>query len=186
MTATVLEPPATAGLTVSRPTTLTPASPAPIAEPSPGTWRIDPGRAVVAFSGRRSFVAPTVSARFTGVTGSVAVRSFGAGSNALDAEDVDVEDVDVEVDVTTLSTGNRVWDELLHGLDPFEVNRFPIATYRSRSVRRDGESLHVEGELMLRGVRRAVGLTASYVVGRHGDRMLVRASGTVAVVVRHR
>ena len=35
--------------------------------PPPGTWAIDPGRAVVAFSGRAGFLAPTISARFATV-----------------------------------------------------------------------------------------------------------------------
>ena len=34
-----------------------------------GSWAIDPARAVVAFSGRASFLAPTISARFGDVAG---------------------------------------------------------------------------------------------------------------------
>jgi len=37
----------------------------------------------------------------------------------------------------------------------------------------------IDGTLTLRGVTRTVSLTASYDVGRHADRMLVRAAGSI-------
>src|SRR5262245_17311753 len=81
-----------------------------------GTWVVDSSRAVVAFSGKASFLTPTVSARFLGVTGSVTVpgndgRGYAGG------------EVDVEVDVRTLTTGNRAWDEAITALDPFDSRR---------------------------------------------------------------
>ena len=89
--------------------------------PPAGTWAIDPGRAVVAFSGRAGFLAPTISARFADVAGEVTV---GAGSTA----------VRVEVDVTTMTTGNRAWDEVIGAVDPFDAGRFPLAVYESTRV----------------------------------------------------
>lgn len=136
--------------------------------PEAGTWSIDPRRAVVAFSGRTSFLTPTISARFQGVTGMVRV-----GDAADDGS------VDVEVDVTTLTTGNRSWDDVIATFDPFDAQRHPVATYRSTAVTRLAGEIGIEGELTLRGVTRRIGLTASYDVGARGDRMLVRAGGTI-------
>ena len=85
--------------------------------PPAGTWAIDPGRAGVAFSGRAGFLAPTISARFATVSGEVTV---GAEHG-----------VRVEVDVTSMTTGNRAWDDVLGAVDPFDTGRFPLAVYES-------------------------------------------------------
>ena len=132
--------------------------------PPAGTWAIDPGRAVVAFSGRAGFLAPTISARFATVSGEVTVgRTHG---------------VRVEVDVTSMTTGNRAWDEVVGAVDPFDTGRFPLAVYESTRLLWTATGADIEGRLTLRGVTRPVALSASYDVGRAG-RMMVRAGGTV-------
>jgi polyisoprenoid-binding protein YceI len=137
---------------------------APDAPPA-GAWAIDPGRAVVAFSGRAGFLAPTISARFATVSGEVTV---GAEHG-----------VRVEVDVTSMTTGNRAWDEVIGAVDPFDAARFPIAVYESTRVIWTATGADIEGRLTLRGVTRPVALSASYDVGRRAERMVVRAGGTV-------
>jgi polyisoprenoid-binding protein YceI len=133
--------------------------------PPAGTWAIDPGRAVVAFSGRAGFLAPTISARFGTVSGEVTVGS--------------THGVRVEVDVTSMTTGNRAWDEVVGAVDPFDTGRFPLAVYESTRVRWTATGGDIEGRLTLRGVTRPVALSASYDVGRGAGRMMVRAGGTV-------
>lgn len=135
-----------------------------------GTWTIDPARAVVSFSGKASFLTPTVSARFLGVAGSLAVIPEGAELAGA---------VDVSVDVTSMTTGNPVWDELIASVDPFDSQHAPVATYRSTRVRWAAGQACVDGSLTLRGVTRSVALSASYDIGGGGDRMLVRASGSI-------
>jgi polyisoprenoid-binding protein YceI len=135
------------------------------AAPPAGTWAIDPNRARVAFSGRASFLTPTISARFPDVAGTVEVG--------------DEHSVRVEVDVTSMTTGNRAYDEVIAAFDPFESDRFPMAVYRSTAVAWTQDGARIDGTLTLRGVTRAVPLTASYDVGRRADRMLVRAGGAV-------
>jgi polyisoprenoid-binding protein YceI len=133
--------------------------------PPEGVWAIDPNRAQVAFSGRTSFLAPTIRARFAEVSGTVEVG--------------DEHSVRVEVDVTSMTTGNRAYDEVIAAFDPFDADRFPIAVYRSTAVAWTGDGARIDGSLTLRGVTRPVPLTASYDVGRGADRMLVRAGGSV-------
>jgi polyisoprenoid-binding protein YceI len=147
---------------------ITAASRTALDGPRAGSWRIDPERAIVAFSGKASFLTPTISARFVGVAGSVEVGEGAATGH-----------VDVTVDVSTMTTGNRAYDEMIAAVDPFDVAHSPVATYRSTAVRWNGDEIHIEGELTLRGVTRPVSLTAGYAVGRHGDRMLVRAAGSI-------
>jgi polyisoprenoid-binding protein YceI len=138
--------------------------------PPAGSWAIDPERAVVAFTGRASFLAPAISARFGEIAGSIAVAEPGSG---------DAHGVRVEVDVTSLTTGNRAYDEVIGAVDPFDTARFPIAVYESSRVLWTESGADIEGRLTLRGVTRPVALSASYAVGRRGDRMVVRAGGTV-------
>lgn len=149
--------------------TLTPTSRA-ASSPIGGTWVIDSSRAVVAFSGKASFLAPTISARFLGVDGYVDVVETSRGLSGA---------ADVSVDVTSMTTGNATWDDLIATFDPFDARHFPVAVYRSTRVSwADGRAI-IDGALTLRGVTQAVSLTASYVVGRGGERMLVRASGSI-------
>ena len=137
--------------------------------PPTGTWAIDPARAVVAFSGRAGFLAPTISARFATVSGEVTVGTEHG--------------VRVEVDVTSMTTGNRAWDEVIGAVDPFDTGRFPLAVYESTRVLWTAAGADIEGRLTLRGVTRPVALSASYQVGRGTGRdlgrMMVRAGGTV-------
>ncbi len=134
--------------------------------PRAGRWLIDPTTATVAFTGRASRFSPTVSARFLGVEGVVA-----AGEDPQDAQ------VDVAVDVRTMTTGNRAWDDLVTAVDPFAAARFPTARYRSTAVRWRGDLAFIEGELELRGVRRRLVLDAEHQVLPGGDRLVVRAGG---------
>jgi polyisoprenoid-binding protein YceI len=133
--------------------------------PPAGTWAIDPSRAVVAFSGRTSFVSPTIRARFAEVGGTVEVGDEHA--------------VRVDVDVTSMTTGNRAYDEVISAFDPFDAARHPMAVYRSSAVAWTPDGAVIDGSLTLRGVTRTVSLTATYDLGRGGDRMLVRAGGSV-------
>lgn len=136
--------------------------------PRPGRWAIDPAGATVAFAGRATRLSPTVSARFLGVDGSVL-----AGADPQDAV------VDVEVDVRTMTSGNRAWDDLVAAVDPFGAESWPTARYRSTSVRWRGELAFIDGELELRGVRRRVPLDAVHALSPCGTRLAVRASGEV-------
>lgn len=138
--------------------------------PPAGTWEIDPARAVVAFTGRASFLAPTISARFGEVAGQVSVVEPGSRG---------AHGVRVEVDVTSMTTGNRAYDEVIGAVDPFDAARFPVAVYESSRVLWTESGADIEGRLTLRGVTKPVALSASYVVGRRDDRMVVRAGGTV-------
>jgi polyisoprenoid-binding protein YceI len=138
--------------------------------PRSGAWVIDSNRAVAALTGRASFLAPTISARFLGVEGSVEVAETSRGLAGA---------VEVAVDVTSMSTGNAAWDELVTPFDPFDADHFPIAVYRSTQVEWTDRQARIDGALTMSGVTRAVPLTASYDVARSGERMLVRAAGTV-------
>ncbi len=129
-----------------------------------GTWLLDPARTSVAFSGKASKLAPTFRAGFTSVTGYV---DFGSTAQLA-----------VDIDVRSITTGNRAWDELLHGLDPFDATRCPMAIYRGSADLEVGSRVAVGGALELRGVLQPLRLTAQ-VRARATDEVLVTATGEV-------
>jgi polyisoprenoid-binding protein YceI len=132
-----------------------------------GTWTVDGSAASVAFSGRSSRLAPVFAARFCSVAGSVQL-----------ADDESASRVDVDVDLTSMTTGNSRWDDLLSAVDPFDVVRHPVGCYRSASVRLAGAAARVDGFLALCGRSVPVRL-----VGTHAllgdDRARLRAAGEV-------
>ena len=128
-----------------------------------GTWVLDPARAVVEFSGRVSRLAPTFRAGFRSVAGVVEV--------ARSAQ------LAVQVDVTSVTTGNSAWDDILKTLDPFDATRCPLATYRGQADLAVDDRAHVAGNLELRGVCRPLSLLAE--LTPTGDEVVVRATGTV-------
>jgi polyisoprenoid-binding protein YceI len=128
-----------------------------------GSWVLDPARTAVSFSGRANPLAPMFRASFASVSGVVQM----AGSAQLS----------VDVDVRSITTGNRTWDELLRRLDPFDATRCPVATYRGSADVAVGERVHVDGDLELRGVLRQVRLSAH--VRPRGDEIVMTATGEV-------
>ena len=115
------------------------------------SWQVRTENACVLFRGRAARLLPTVQARFTSVTGTLSATT-----------------VDVDVDVRSLTTGNRAYDELLAAADPFDAQRHPVASYRSEDVLWVGEDAVVSGSLQLRGRSAPVQLRATYAVVEDG------------------
>ena len=84
--------------------------------PLSGTWFIDTTRAMVAFSGKASFLAPTINARFLGVEGSVEVAETSRGLAGA---------VDVSVDVTSMTSGNKALGRPDRLVRPLRRNTLP-------------------------------------------------------------
>ena len=110
--------------------------------PSPGTWTIDPGHAEVAFIGRH-FMLTKVRGRFEDVTGDIHV-----------AADPTESSVAVDIAMASVNTGSAARDEHLRSADLFDVEHFPTATYRSRSVSWAGTTGTVAGDLTIHGTTR--------------------------------
>lgn len=133
-----------------------------------GRWTIDPQRALVSFSGRVHRLAPLFRARFGRVEGHVVVAE-----NPLDAV------VDVRVDVTSMTSGNRAYDDILAALDPLEVGTHPEASFRSDEVDLREARAVVRGELTLHGCTRRIELDGVPGVDAATGTPLLRATGVV-------
>jgi polyisoprenoid-binding protein YceI len=142
-----------------------------VAIPAPGTWAIDPGHADVAFVGRH-FMLTKVRGRFTGVTGAVVVADRPEDSR-----------LEVTIDMASVSSGDATRDEHLRSADLFDVETFPLASFRSTSVTWAGARGTVAGELTIKGITRDVTLDVHY-VGHAvdpwgGERAVFSASTTI-------
>jgi polyisoprenoid-binding protein YceI len=121
-----------------------------VALPAAGRWEIDPGHAEVAFIGRH-FMITKVRGRFTDVRGSVTV-----------AQDMGDSTVDVVIGMASVVSGNAERDEHIKSPELFDVEQFPEATYRSKSVEWKRNRGVVLGDLTIHGVTREVPLEVTF------------------------
>ena len=129
-------------MTVTNPTATVEGLPGYVA----GRWALDPSHSSVDFSVRHLMVSK--------------VRGHFAG---FDAELVTAPDpldstISATVDLSSIDTGNADRDAHIRSADFFDVDQHPTLTYRSTSIRRDGDGFVVDGELTLHGVTRSVPL----------------------------
>jgi polyisoprenoid-binding protein YceI len=118
--------------------------------PAAGVWAIDPGHAEVSFIGRR-FMLAKVRGRFTDVAGVVRV-----------ADDPALSHVEVVIGMASVSSGSVERDDHLRSADLFDVERFPLASFVSTSVRQGESGALLEGDLTIVGVTRPVVLKVDY------------------------
>ena len=90
----------------------------------------------------------SIRGRFNKTTGTITLdRAEKSGS------------IEAEIDVATVDTGYARRDELLRTENYFNSGQFPTMTFRSKSLRFDGDNLvGADGELTLLGVTRPVSL----------------------------
>ena len=113
------------------------------------TWALDPAHANVEFAVKHLMIA-TVRGRFSDVSGTI----------SLDDHDLAGSRVDVTVRVGSIDTRQSDRDAHLRSADFFDVERFPVLTFVSTSVRRAGDTTFVHGDLTIRGVTKRVTLQA--------------------------
>jgi polyisoprenoid-binding protein YceI len=70
--------------------------------------------------------------------------------------------IDVAIDAASVTSGSPSREELLRGEDYFNVAQFPIVTFKSTSLKFDGDRVvGADGELMIRGVTKPVTLSVA-------------------------
>lgn len=94
----------------------------------------------------------TQAGRFTGVSGKI-VLDMAAKKGS----------VDVTIDARTLSTGVEKQEKHLSGGEFFNVEKFPVMTFKSRKLNFTGDVLtSVDGEFTLLGVTKPLTLTVTH------------------------
>ena len=107
-----------------------------------GTWKLDPTHSSASFAVKHMGVA-TFRGRFEKFDATLTVDESSAGLvGTVDASSIVVKDENLQ--------GH------LGSPDFFDVERYPEITFRSASLRREGDEVIVDGELTIKGSTRAV------------------------------
>ena len=121
-------------------------------------WNIDAAHSEVEFAVKHLMIS-TVKGRFGTVSGSI----------TLNADDLAASRVDADIDVASIDTRQEQRDAHLRSADFFDVENYPVMTFRSRSIEPGGENeFSVTGDLTIRGVTKSVVLAVEE-TGRGGD-----------------
>jgi polyisoprenoid-binding protein YceI len=79
-----------------------------------------------------------------------------SGTFSWDPANPDQATFNISVAVDSLDTGNAKRDSDLKGPDWFNAKEFPTMTFKSTSVKKDGDKLDVTGDLTIHGVTKSV------------------------------
>jgi polyisoprenoid-binding protein YceI len=113
------------------------------------TYQIDPAHSGVHFSIRHLMIS-TVRGSFSGVKGTI----------VHDPENPLATTLEAEVDIRTINTNDEKRDGHLKSADFFDVEKYPVMTYKSSKVTKgDSTDYTVVGDLTLHGVTKPVTLT---------------------------
>jgi polyisoprenoid-binding protein YceI len=111
------------------------------------TYTIDPGHTYPSFESDHMGIS-TFRGKFTKTKGSVTLdRATKTGT------------VDIVVDTSSIDFGHAKLNEAAKSKDLFNVEQFPTATYKGKSIKFDGDKpVAVDGEFTLLGVTRPLTL----------------------------
>jgi polyisoprenoid-binding protein YceI len=110
------------------------------------TWNIDPVHSHAQFKVKHMMIS-NVKGEFTAVTGKL----------ELNGADISKSRVEASVDATTINTREAQRDAHLKSADFFDVEKFPVLTFKSTRISKEGtDELAVQGDLSIHGVTRNV------------------------------
>ena len=125
----------------------------------PITYNIDAAHSGVHFSVRHLMIS-TVRGSFSGVKGTV----------THDPENPTATTIEAEVDVNTVNTNDEKRDGHLKTADFFDVEKYPVMTFKSTEVTSGTSSEYtIAGELTLHGVTKPVVLEVEEVAEQAKD-----------------
>ncbi|WP_328874334.1 YceI family protein [Streptomyces sp. NBC_00287] len=114
-----------------------------------GLWQLDPAATKVALKHRTMWGLVTVKGAFAGVAGQGEVRPDGSAVGS------------VTLDASSLDTKNTKRDEHLRSADFLDAANHPELTFAVRGAElRGGDTVHVDGQLTVRGISRPQTVTA--------------------------
>lgn len=115
-------------------------------------WEIDASHSSVRFSVRHMMVS-TARGHFNVMRGQLHIDEQESAQSWVEAE----------VDAASVDTGNAQRDAHLRSDDFFDVERYPIITFKSTRVERVGDQeFRVTGDLTIHGVTRSVTFDGEY------------------------
>jgi polyisoprenoid-binding protein YceI len=110
------------------------------------TWNLDPVHSIAEFKVKHMMIS-NVKGQFTGISGVL----------TLDEGDVAKSRVEVAIDARSINTRDLQRDTHLKSAEFFDVERYPVLSFRSTRVKSAGDGdLTVTGDLTIHGVSREV------------------------------
>jgi polyisoprenoid-binding protein YceI len=116
--------------------------------PPPGTYRVDPTRSSVRYTGRHMFGLGGVQATFAVAAGAIEV-----------AEPTSASSVRLSVDPATFTSDKTRRDKQVKSKALLDVEQYPEISFRSTAVRADGDQWQVIGDVTAHGSTRPVEIT---------------------------
>lgn len=108
-----------------------------------GVWQLDQTASTVGISHKTMWGLVNVKGTFGTLSGQGEVRGDGSAIGT------------VTLDAASLDTKNAKRDKHLRSADLFDTDKFPEITFAARSAElRDGDTVHVVGQLTVHGVSR--------------------------------
>jgi polyisoprenoid-binding protein YceI len=116
------------------------------------SWKVDNAHTSLEFSARHMMVS-TVRGHFNQFSGQV----------EIDPQDLTRSWATAEIEAGSVDTREERRDAHLRSADFFDVEKFPLITYRSSKIEsRGGNKFRVEGELTIKGVTRPIELEVEF------------------------
>jgi polyisoprenoid-binding protein YceI len=149
------------------------AQSSPAAQPvDPAVWRIDKSHSELSFSIRH----------FLGrVRGTF--RDWGGTITAPDPARWENATIDVAIRTASIFTDHERRDADLRSSDFFAADSFPVITFKSTRIERNGSAAKIHGNLTMRGVTRPVVLEGQFLglsrFPNNSDRVAFEASTTI-------
>ncbi len=109
------------------------------------TYKIDSTHSEADFTIRHMAIS-NVHGRFGDIKGNITFDSFDPTKSIVEAT----------IDTTTVDTGVAQRDTHLKSTDFFDVAKYPVMTFKSTSVKKDGDGFDVAGDLTMHGVTKQI------------------------------
>lgn len=122
-----------------------------VAKVTGGAYTIDPGHTQVLFAYDHM-----------GFSSNMGIFAQPSGTLTLDKANPAASKVSIDIPVANLKTGIPALDEHLMKPDFFDAAKFPKATFVSTSVKVDGTSAEITGNLTIKGITKPVTLDAEF------------------------
>jgi polyisoprenoid-binding protein YceI len=140
--------------------------------PPPGKWELDKAHTTISFVARHMLTK--VRGRFGDFDGYIEV-----GENPEDTR------AEVEVRLASVDSGEQMRDDHLRSADFFDVERFPVMTFRSTAFRpTGGTTFELDGDLTIKDVTRPITFQGEFVgwgPGMRGTTMLAGSAKATGV-----
>jgi len=121
-------------------------------------YKIDPSHSTASFSIKHMMIAK-VRGGFDKISGQL----------TFDAAQPTKSQIDVSIEAASINTHEPQRDAHLKSADFFDVEKFPVITFKSKQVQGAGESFKVIGDLTIHGVTQTVTLDVEGPTAEHKD-----------------